>query len=58
MFQISKFRMIEYTLLNVLILQMNIYCCRDKFYERSKFGQYDEAKNDAPLKDNRFFMKY
>ena len=34
---------------------MNIYCCRDKFYERSKLGQYDEVKNGAPLKDNRFF---
>ena len=55
MFRISKFKMIEYTLLNVLILKMNIYYCRDKFYERPKFGQYDEVKNDAPVKDNRFF---
>ena len=46
--------MIEYTLLNVLILKLKICCCRDKFDERSKFGQYDEVKNHAPLKDNRF----
>ena len=54
MFQISL-KVIEYTLLNVLILKLNIYCYRDKFYERSKFGQYDEVKNHAPLKDNQFF---
>ena len=43
--------MIEYTLLNVhvLVLELKIYCGPDKFYERSKFGQYDEVKNRAPL---------
>ena len=51
----NSLKVIEYTLLNVLILKLNIYCCRDKFYERSKFGQYHEVKNDAPLKENRFF---
>ena len=42
--------MIEYTLLNVLILELKIYCGPDKFYGRSKFGQYDEVKNRAPLR--------
>ena len=37
--------MIEYTLLHVLILELKIYCGPDKFYGRSKFGQYDEVKN-------------
>ena len=32
---------IEYTLLNVLIWEIKIYCGPDKFYGRSKFGQYD-----------------
>ena len=41
--------MIEYTLLNVLILELKIYCGPDKFYGRSKFGQYDEVKNRAPF---------
>ena len=41
--------MIEYTLLNVLILELKIWCGPDKFYGRSKFGQYDELKNRAPL---------
>ena len=41
--------MIEYTLLNVLVLELKIYCGPDKFYERSKFGQYDEVKKRAPL---------
>ena len=39
---------IEYTLLNVLILELKIYCGPYKFYGRSKFGQYDEVKNRAP----------
>ena len=38
----------EYTLMNVLILDMKIYCGPDKFYGRSKFGQYDEVKDRAP----------
>ena len=46
--------MIEYTLLNVLVLEMKIYCGSGKLYERSKFGQYDEAKNRAPLAFTRF----
>ena len=41
--------MIEYTLLNVLVLELKIYSGPDKFYERSKFGQYDEVNNRAPL---------
>ena len=41
--------MIEYTLLNVLIIEKKIYCGPDKFYGRSKFGQYDEVKNRAPF---------
>ena len=41
--------MIEYTLLNVLVLELKIYCGPDKFYGRSKFGQYDEVKNRAPF---------
>ena len=43
--------MIENTLLNVLILELKIYCGPDTFYGRSKFGQYDEVKNRAPLLD-------
>ena len=39
----------EYTLLNVLVLELKIYCDPDKSYERPKFGQYDEVKNRAPL---------
>ena len=54
----NSLKVIWYTLLNVLILKLNIYCCQDKFYERSKFGQYDEVKNDAPLKTIDFLMKY
>ena len=41
--------MIEYTLFNVIILELKIYCGPDKFYGRSKFGRYDEVKNRAPL---------
>ena len=40
--------MIEYTLLNVLILELKIYCGPYKFYGRSKLGQYDEVKDRAP----------
>ena len=40
--------MIEYTLMNVLILELKIYCGPDKFYGRSKFGHYDEVKDRAP----------
>ena len=40
---------IEFTLLNVLILKLNVYCGPDKFYERSKLGQNDKEKNRAPL---------
>ena len=40
--------MIEYTLMNVLILELKIYCGPDKFYGRSKFGQYDDVKDRAP----------
>ena len=50
--------MIEYTLLNVLVLEFKIYCGPDKFYERSKFGQYDEVKNRAPSVKYRFRIMY
>ena len=36
--------MIEYTLLNVLLLELNVYSGPDKFYGRSKFGQNDKEK--------------
>ena len=35
--------------MNVLILALKIYCGPDKFYGRSKFGQYDEVKDRAPF---------
>ena len=41
--------MIENTLFNVLILEVKIYRGPNKFYGRSKFGQYDEIKNRVPL---------
>ena len=37
--------------MNVLILELKIYCGPDKFYGRSKFGQYDEVKDRAPFTD-------
>ena len=51
MFHIKKklLLVIEYTLLNVFILELKVYCGSDKFYGRSKFGQYDKEKNRAPL---------
>ena len=51
-------KMIENTLLNVLILELKIYCGPDKFYGRSKFGQYDEVKNRAPLYSPRKDFHY
>ena len=39
----------EYTLMNVLILELKLYCDPDKFYGRSKFGHYDEVNDRAPL---------
>ena len=41
--------MIEYTLMNVLILELKLYCSPDTFYGRSKFGQYDEVNDRAPF---------
>ena len=41
--------MIEHTLMNVLILELKLYCGPDKFYGRSKFGQYDEVNDRAPF---------
>ena len=35
--------------MNKLILELKICCGQDKFYGRSKFGQYDEVKDRAPL---------
>ena len=40
----------EFTLFNVFILELKIYCGPEKFYGRSKLGQYDEVKHRAPLK--------
>ena len=40
--------MIKFTLLNVLMLELKVYCGPAKFYGRSKFGQYDKEKNRAP----------
>ena len=48
MLQITKFTLGD-RILNVLILELKIYCGTDKFYGRSKVGQYDEVKNRAPL---------
>ena len=45
--------MIEYTLWNVLILELKVYCGSDKFYSRSKLGQYGKEKNRAPLSPSR-----
>ena len=47
--------MIEYTLLNILISELKIYCGPDKFYGRSKFGQYDEVNNRAP---SRYYSNF
>ena len=44
--------MIGYTLLNVLMVELKIYCGPDKFYGPSKFGQYDGVKNRAPFTDD------
>ena len=35
--------------MSVLILELKLYCGPDKFYGRSKFGQYDEVNDRAPL---------
>ena len=43
--------MIEYTQLNVFISELKVYCSPDKFYGRSKFGQYDKEKNRFPLRN-------
>ena len=48
-FHITKFTLSDRTLLNVLMLELKAYCCQDKFYGRSKFGQYDKEKNRVPL---------
>ena len=45
----NPIKVIEFTLWNVLILELKIYCGSDKFYGRSNFGQYDEVKNRAPF---------
>ena len=41
--------MIEYILLNVLELELKVFCGPDMFYMWSKFGQYDTKKNRVPL---------
>ena len=35
--------------MNVLMLELIVYCGQDKFYGRSMFGQYDKEKNRAPI---------
>ena len=35
--------------MNVLILELKLYCGPEKFYGRSKFGQYDEVNDRAPF---------
>ena len=44
----NSLKVIEYTLLNALMVELEIYCGPDKFYGPSKFGQYDGVKNRAP----------
>ena len=44
--------------MNVLILGLKIYCGPDKFYGRSKFGQYDEVKDRAPSKICSFLLVF
>ena len=48
----------ENTLLNILISELKIYCGPDKLYGWSKFGQYDEVNNRAPLFDFSRFKSY
>ena len=50
--------MIEYTLFNLFILKLKVYCVLDKFYGRSKFGQDDKEKNRAPLSRPELFTSY
>ena len=45
----SLLEVIEYTLLNVSILELKVYGGQNKFYEWSMFGQCDKEKNRAPL---------
>ena len=40
--------MIEYTILNELIIKLKVYCSSDRFYGQSKFRQYDKENNWAP----------
>ena len=40
------------------MLELNIYCGQDKFYGRSKFGQYDKEKNRAPSIFEVFKIKF
>ena len=49
--------MIEYTLLNVLMLELKVYCGPDKFYGRSNVGQYDKEKNLAPFTFTMFHRR-
>ena len=48
---LNSLLVIEYTLLNVLILEFEIYYGPEKFHGRSNFGQYDEIKNRVPFLD-------
>ena len=53
MLHITKFTLSDdYTLLNVLILELKVYCGQEEFYGPSKFGQYDTKKNRARFQLN------
>ena len=43
----------DYTLLNVLILELKVYCGPDIFYVQSKFGQCDKEKNRATFDERK-----
>ena len=54
-----KLKVLEYTPLNVLVLELkvHVYCGPDKFYGRSKFGQYDKDKNRSPSNKDQQLKK-
>ena len=54
MFHMTKFTLNDtiYTI-ECTYIELKIYCGPDKFYGRSKFGQYDKEKNRAPLEKGK-----
>ena len=57
MFQIIKFTLNDRIYpIECTLLELKIYCGPDKFYGRSKFGQYDEVKNRAPSLSKQFMQ--